>query len=68
MAEFAMSDHALKRALDMTLSGDEIREAVLRPRFTHWGEKQQSEQRTRGRVTACVRMSPSGVLTVVTLL
>ena len=68
MADFAMSKHALQRALDMALSPDEIRAAVLRPRSSHWADRTQSEWRTNGRVTACVCVSDDGVLVVKTFL
>ena len=63
-----MSKHALQRALDMALDPSEIRDAVLRPRSSFWADRTQSEWRTRGRVTACVRVDPGGVLVVTTFL
>ena len=68
MATFAMSHHALSRAVDMAVDADEILAAINRPRSAYWSDRTQSEWRTRGRITACVALSPEGVLTVTTIL
>jgi hypothetical protein len=68
MAYFAMSHHALSRAVDMAVDADEILAAVERPRDRFWSERTYSEWRTRGRITACVAVAPDGTPTVTTIL
>jgi len=56
MAAFTISPHALTRAVDMNLTGDEIRDAFERPRRTEWIESSRSTAHTRGRITVFWRL------------
>lgn len=62
---FAMSDHAVRRALDMGVEGDEIRDAFLNPRFIG-NTSNGRELRTRGRISLVVTKEtiPPVVVTV----
>jgi hypothetical protein len=55
VAEFIVSPHAIDRALDMALDPADIRETILRPRERYYSARTNSELRTRGKITACVR-------------
>jgi hypothetical protein len=68
MAEFIVSGHALERALDMRIEGHEISAAMMRPRDTYWSNSANSEWRTHGRVTACVRYCDDGTPIVTTFM
>lgn len=63
MAEFVMSQHAVKRALDMCVDGEEIADAYHRPRDVSRAGAMK-EYRTRGRVSVVVALD--GVVPVVT--
>ena len=65
---FAVSNHALSRALDMAVEGVEIRDAFERPRSVYHSPRTDSDLYTRGRITLCVRISPQGIPTVTTIL
>lgn len=64
MAEFTVTHHALERAIDMGVDGDEIREAFTNPRFK--GATGSDRQlRTRGRISLVVTHdSPPAIITV----
>lgn len=58
MAEpFVVSKHALERALDMGVTGEEIRAAWDKPRNTHRSGKTGCWYLTRGRIVPVVRDS-----------
>ncbi|TFB96559.1 MULTISPECIES: hypothetical protein [unclassified Cryobacterium] len=68
MHEFAMSNHALSRAVDMAVDADEIIDAIERPRESFWSDRTNSEWRTRGRITVCVVQDPGGQIVATTIL
>lgn len=68
MADFAMSHHALSRAVDMAVDAEEILAAFHRPRDRFYSERTRSEWLTRGRITVCVAAGPDGTPTVTTIL
>ena len=68
MANFAMSHHALSRAVDMAVDASEILDAIARPRDDHYNMRTESRWLTRGRITVCMRISPEGMPTVTTVL
>jgi len=68
MSSYAMSKHALSRAVDMALDPEEIRQTIEHPRSQFWSDRTQSWQYTRGRITVCFRQSQEGIWTVTTIL
>lgn len=52
--DFTVSHHAVERALDMGVAGDEIRECVTAPDRVHWSVRYENEVRTRGRIAVSV--------------
>ncbi|WP_104128043.1 hypothetical protein [Cryobacterium sp. Y57] len=68
MADFAMSHHALSRAVDMAVDASEILAAFQRPRDRFYSDRTRSEWRTRGRITVCVAADSDGLQTVTTIL
>jgi hypothetical protein len=66
-APYTLTRHALSRALDMALDGEEIRKAIFEPESTGWSLKYECETRTAGRVTVSCRRVEDTVL-VVTIL
>ena len=62
---FTMSRHAMNRALEMGLDGEDVRAAILNPRYVGPAPEGR-EYRTRGKVTAVVTQEIP--MTVVTLL
>lgn len=67
MHEFAMSKHALSRAVDMAVDAQEIIDAIERPRESFWSERTQSEWRTYKRITVCV-IEDQGQIVATTIL
>jgi hypothetical protein len=63
---FRMSRHAVDRALDMALEGDEIRDAFEKPRRTYYSRETDSTWNTRGRITVCWRQSTTDLLPIIT--
>jgi len=49
-AQFTVSAHALQRALEMGVTGDEIRGAYEHPERIHWSVKHQKWTYTKGRI------------------
>lgn len=60
---FIMSNHALERAVDMAVEGDEIRDCMERPRQVHPAGA-DADYYTRGRITLVVSRSAGVVKTV----
>lgn len=65
-ATFTVSHHALSRALDMNVTGDEIRDTFEKPRRTYYSRETASTWNTRGRITVCWRQGTSDLLPVIT--
>jgi len=63
---FRMTRHAIERALDMSVEGDEIRDAFDKPRRTYYSHETNSHWNTRGRVTVCWRQLDTDPLPVIT--
>jgi hypothetical protein len=61
---FHMSKHALERALEMGVEGDEIRSAFEQPEETIWSQKYKSWWLIRGRITLSVSEDRACVITV----
>lgn len=67
MTEIRFTKHALERALEMGVEGEELRDCLLKPEEVFWTHKYQMHNYRRGRVT-CGVDSSSGVLVVITVL
>ena len=64
--DFVMSAHALQRAVDMAVTGEEIRQCFDNPREQHWSQGHGSWALTRGRITLAVKdVEPLPVVTTV---
>lgn len=64
MSGFVMSPHATKQALAMGIPGEDIREAILNPRFIGRTTNGR-EMRTRGKVSVVIAdVAPPVVVTV----
>lgn len=63
--DFIMSKHAIDRALDMAVDGQEIRDAFERPRDKYFSARTQSWWLTRGRVTLAVSTAEPPVVTTI---
>jgi len=61
---FTMSRHALDRALEMDVAGDEIRECYERPIQIIWSRKYSAFWYVRGRITLSVTEDRACVITV----
>lgn len=55
MQPFVMTKHAIERALDMNVEGDEIREAFENPERIYWSPRHDSWNYQRGRVCLGVK-------------
>ena len=62
-APFEMTRHALSRAVDMAVDGEEIRDAFEKPREKFWSERTKSWMYTRGRITLCFVYDPHPKIT-----
>lgn len=62
---FRMSKHALERALEMSVDGDEIRRAYETPECIYWSTGKNAWAYTRGRITLGVCEDRSVVTTVI---
>lgn len=60
---FALTKHAIERALDMTLNPDEVRRAVENPTRTEYG-RDGRELRTAGRITVVFNPDARVVITI----
>lgn len=66
MPDFVMSQHALARAVDMSVTAEEIRACWDNPRDQHWSDKHNGWVLTRGRIALGVKdVEPLPVVTTV---
>lgn len=64
MAGWVLSPHAIQRALEMGVTGDEIREAFETPEDVRWSSKHGTFVYTRGRIALAVNPDRALVCTV----
>lgn len=63
-AQFTLSKHAIERALEMGVDGDEIRDAYDNPDEIFWSNKYQMYGYTRGRITLSISEERSCIVTI----